>query len=43
MPAGPVAMHDATVFNIESFFGWTITAEEWGRALRPQMNADKRG
>jgi ureidoacrylate peracid hydrolase len=28
MPAGPPAAHDATIFNVESFFGWTITSEE---------------
>ncbi len=28
MAAGPPAMHDATIFNIESFFGWTITSKE---------------
>jgi len=28
MPAGPPAMHEATLFNVESFFGWTIGAEE---------------
>jgi len=33
MPAGPPAMHDATVFNVESFFGWTIEAEELVRML----------
>ena len=33
MPAGPPAMHDATVFNVESFFGWTIGAEEFAKAL----------
>ena len=33
MPAGPPAMHEATVFNVESFFGWTISAEELVSAL----------
>jgi ureidoacrylate peracid hydrolase len=28
MAAGSPAMHDATVFNVESFFGWTVSAEE---------------
>jgi ureidoacrylate peracid hydrolase len=28
MPAGPQAMHDATLFNVESFFGWTVPARE---------------
>lgn len=26
MPAGPRAAHEATLFNVESFFGWTLTA-----------------
>jgi ureidoacrylate peracid hydrolase len=26
MAAGSPAMHDATVFNVESFFGWTVAA-----------------
>jgi len=33
MPAGPPAMHEATVFNVESFFGWTIGADEFVSAL----------
>ena len=33
MPAGPPAMHEATVFNVESFFGWTIAADEFVSAL----------
>ncbi len=28
MAAGSPAMHDATIFNVESFFGWTVPAEE---------------
>ena len=36
MPAGPPAAHDATLFNVESFFGWTITSEELLRHLRPR-------
>lgn len=34
MPAGPRAMHDATVFNVESFFGWSVTSSQWIEALR---------
>ena len=30
--AGPPAMHEATLFNVESFFGWTIESEEFVRA-----------
>jgi ureidoacrylate peracid hydrolase len=28
MPAGPQSMHEATLFNVESFFGWTMKSEE---------------
>jgi len=34
MPAGPPEMHAATVFNVESFFGWTLGAEEFVAALQ---------
>ena len=33
MPAGPAAMHEATLFNVESFFGWTLESQELLRAL----------
>jgi ureidoacrylate peracid hydrolase len=36
MPAGPPAAHEATLFNVESFFGWTITSEELLSHLRPE-------
>jgi ureidoacrylate peracid hydrolase len=29
MAAGPPAVQDATVFNIESYFGWTIPSSEF--------------
>jgi ureidoacrylate peracid hydrolase len=29
MAAGPASMQEATLFNIESYFGWTIPAEEF--------------
>jgi ureidoacrylate peracid hydrolase len=29
MAAGPPAMQEATLFNVESYFGWTIPAEEF--------------
>lgn len=29
LAAGPPAMQDATLFNIESYFGWTIPSEEF--------------
>ncbi len=34
MQAGPPSMHEATIFNVESFFGWTLTAEQLKSALR---------
>ena len=34
MPAGPASLHDATVYNVENFFGWTIRAEELLIALK---------
>jgi ureidoacrylate peracid hydrolase len=33
MQAGPPAAHEATIFNVESFFGWTLTAAELVGAL----------
>ena len=29
MAAGPPSMQEATLFNIESYFGWTIPSEEF--------------
>jgi ureidoacrylate peracid hydrolase len=34
MPAGPASLHEATLFNVENFFGWTIHAEEFVKAMR---------
>jgi ureidoacrylate peracid hydrolase len=34
MPAGPASLHDATLFNVENFFGWTIRAEELVSVLK---------
>ena len=28
MPAGDRSVYDATIFNVESFFGWTVGSEE---------------
>ena len=28
MPAGPPAAHEATLYNVESFFGWTLRSKE---------------
>lgn len=33
MPAGPPAMQEATIFNVENFFGWTIRTEEFISAV----------
>jgi ureidoacrylate peracid hydrolase len=33
MPAGPPAAHDATVYNVEMFFGWTLKSDEFLAAL----------
>ncbi|HEY7378312.1 MAG TPA: cysteine hydrolase [Steroidobacteraceae bacterium] len=34
LQAGPPAAHEATIFNVESFFGWTVTAEQLRAQLR---------
>jgi ureidoacrylate peracid hydrolase len=34
MPAGPASMHEATLFNVENFFGWTIRTEEFIRTMK---------
>jgi ureidoacrylate peracid hydrolase len=34
MPAGPPSMHEATLFNVENFFGWTIRSEEFLVAIQ---------
>jgi len=34
MPAGAPSVFEATLFNIESFFGWTVTSEELSARLR---------
>jgi len=36
MQAGPPEAHQATIFNVESFFGWTLTAAQLGEVLREQ-------
>ena len=33
MPAGPASAHEATLFNVESFFGWTVSSQELVRQL----------
>jgi ureidoacrylate peracid hydrolase len=34
MPAGPAALHEATLFNVENFFGWTVRVEEFVRVMK---------
>jgi len=34
MPAGPPFLHEATLYNVENFFGWTVTMDEVLRILR---------
>ena len=34
MQAGPPAAHEATIFNVESFFGWTLTSHGVIESLR---------
>jgi ureidoacrylate peracid hydrolase len=34
MPAGPPAAHDATVHNVEMFFGWTLKADDFLAAFQ---------
>jgi ureidoacrylate peracid hydrolase len=34
MQAGPPAAHDATIFNVESFFGWTLGSQALIDTLR---------
>jgi ureidoacrylate peracid hydrolase len=36
MQAGPPAAHEATIFNVESFFGWTLESESLVNTLRTQ-------
>lgn len=36
MPAGPPSVHEATLYNVETFFGWTLKSEELLANLRSQ-------
>ena len=36
MPAGPPNAHEATIFNVESFFGWTTSSQDLISQLRQQ-------
>jgi ureidoacrylate peracid hydrolase len=38
MPAGSPAAHEATLFNVESFFGWTMTSQELVSQLRQKTS-----
>jgi ureidoacrylate peracid hydrolase len=39
LQAGPPEAHTATVFNVESFFGWTISARSLIQALGQSLSA----
>jgi ureidoacrylate peracid hydrolase len=34
MQAGPLALQEATLFNVENYFGWTLESEEFLAALK---------
>jgi len=34
MPAGPAEIHNATLYNVKTFFGWVTTADAVSAALR---------
>lgn len=34
MPAGPPSLQEATLFNVENFFGWTIRSQEFLAAVK---------
>jgi hypothetical protein len=37
MQAGPPAAHAATIYNVESFFGWTLSSQSIIASLRPSL------
>ena len=37
MPAGSPAIHEATLFNVRTFFGWTATSSQIVEALRASV------
>jgi ureidoacrylate peracid hydrolase len=39
MAAGPAGMHDATLFNVESYFGWTIRSQDLLASLSDFRNS----
>ncbi len=40
LQAGPRAMHEATLFNVRTFFGWTATLADVTRTLPAQAQGD---
>jgi ureidoacrylate peracid hydrolase len=40
MQAGPPAAHEATLFNVESFFGWTVSATDLLSVLRARTRTE---
>jgi nicotinamidase-related amidase len=34
MPAGPPSLQEATLFNVENFFGWTIRSQDFLAAIQ---------
>ena len=38
MQAGPPALQEATIFNVESFFGWTVQSEEFLAAVNSSQS-----
>ena len=34
MPAGPPSLQEATLYNVENFFGWTVTTDEILNTIR---------
>lgn len=34
LPAGSTALHEATLYNVENFFGWTLNSNQFLGALR---------
>jgi hypothetical protein len=42
MAAGSTAMHDATVHNVENFFGWTMPAAEFIQSVRSESQTPVR-
>ena len=38
MQAGPSALQEATLFNVESFFGWTVPSQEFLAALNSSQS-----